>query len=231
MSEVMAVGEALARPPRSLDETVPPYPAAWSDPEAIAPGADEDDATPRRGSPTQCRRRSDAGGARGRLVAGRRRPGGRGGLAAAPSTGRRRREPDGEEDRRARSRRAVPPASHRGRAGAALPPGRRLLGARRRVRIDLAGPLLLGAGRGLRRFRGGRRRRHQRRCVAGLLAWMALSIPGWRDAATRRASASSGCASAISTAPGDRRRSRHAALRRLPRRRPDARSSASSSSA
>lgn len=37
MSEVMAVGEALARPARSLDETLPPYPAPWSDPEAVLP--------------------------------------------------------------------------------------------------------------------------------------------------------------------------------------------------
>jgi uncharacterized RDD family membrane protein YckC/predicted nucleic acid-binding Zn ribbon protein len=40
MSEVMAVGETLARPARSLDETLPPFPAPWIERRA-APAAEE----------------------------------------------------------------------------------------------------------------------------------------------------------------------------------------------
>jgi uncharacterized RDD family membrane protein YckC len=184
MSEVMAVGEALARPPRSLDDTVPPYPAAWERPGGRAPGADEDDgdwegaahALPRYAAPDH------------------EPPAAALEDASSPVAVARAAEEDSPPPRPPRAAEAEPEDA----AGGEESPGGEAAGAAVGARaplflpaagfwaraaafaIDLAGPLVLALVAGFAASGWSPGARLAAGVAAGLLGWMALTVPFWR---------------------------------------------------
>lgn len=152
MSEVMAVGERLARPPRSLDDTVPPYPVAWQPPRGRE-GADE------------------AGG-------GEREEGGA--TASADDTASRA-EPPAEDG--AGEEAWADDAAEGAAEGARSPlflPAAGFWARAAAFAIDLAGPLALALVVGFAVSGWTPAAGLAAGAGTGLLAWLGLSVPGWR---------------------------------------------------
>lgn len=180
MSEVMAVGEALARPPRSLDDTQPPFPVAWEEPTGEGPadeapaGEEADDAlvsqaaTPRREPPREALEDASSPVAVARAAEEDSPPPRPPGAAATDAE-------DEEEDDA-----VIAAAAPDERAPLFLPAAgfweRAAAGA-----IDLAGPLALGivvavALSGWLPAAGG----VAAGVAVGVAAWLAVTVPGWR---------------------------------------------------
>ncbi|HUO85859.1 MAG TPA: FHA domain-containing protein [Thermoanaerobaculia bacterium] len=176
MSEVMAVGEALARPARSLDETLPPYPAPWEDPEAVAPSPGEGAAT-QSSAVTLTGDEADpeafddpASPAAVARAAEEDSPPPRSPLAAAAEAADDAAEgaPEG----------AAAPVAEGAVAGLYLPAAGFWVRAAA-FSLDLVGPVLLAAVAGLAAGGWSTATGLAVGSVAGVVAWMAVSIPFW----------------------------------------------------
>lgn len=178
MSEVMAVGEALARPPRSLDDTVPPYPAAWEQPGARAPGADEDDGdwegaahvSSRDEPPPAALEDASSPVAVARAAEEDSPPPRPPGAEAEPEDAA-----VGEE--------SLVSAAAGATVGARAPlflPAAGFWARAAAFAVDLAGPLVLALVAGFAASRWSPGAGFAAGVATGLLAWLALTVPGWR---------------------------------------------------
>lgn len=183
MSEVMAVGEALARPPRSLEETLPPFPLAWAEPAGEGEaddgtGAEDDDdegalslaAPARRDPPREALEDASSPVAVARAAEEDSPP------PRPPGAGA------GAEDEAAAADEPAPAEAER---EAGEPPPLFLPAAGFWTRaaagaIDLAGPLALGIVVGVAVSGWTPRAGLAAGLAAGLLAWLAVTVPGWR---------------------------------------------------
>lgn len=183
MSEVMAVGERLARPPRSLDDTLPPYPAAWQPPSGGEPAAGESGGE-----------REEAGAtASDQDTASRAEPP-PAALedASSPVAVARAAEEDSPPPRPPAAAAAEPVevgtgdeawAGERGAEGAGAPlflPAAGLLPRAAAFGVDLAAPLALALVVGFAVSGWTPRAGLAAGVAVGLLAWLGLSVPGWR---------------------------------------------------
>jgi uncharacterized RDD family membrane protein YckC len=186
MSEVMAVGETLARPARSLDDTLPPYPAAWQPPgggeaaageggggrDQAAATASADDTAARDEPPAAALEDASSPVAVARAAEEDSPPPRPPGAAAD--------EPDEESP----GEPAGPAGAAEGAAeGAGAPlflPAAGFWPRAAAFAIDLAVPLALGLVVGLAVSGWTPGAALAAGVAAGLLAWLGVSVPGWR---------------------------------------------------